>query len=117
MSKVPVPDSITNFIRERTLSHGKVRLILKHNKYYIESSYPETLQTLQKDDVIQSARAHTKTVDNSTKAEIFTTEKVPLEGTPTIPGKRRGDKDIIDIADGVPVVGVDTGEVFDPLHL
>ena len=60
MSKVPVPDPITNFIRERTLSYGKVKLVLKHNRYYVESSHPETLQTLLKDDVIRSARVHTQ---------------------------------------------------------
>jgi DNA excision repair protein ERCC-3 len=39
LSKVPVPDSIVSFIRERTLSYGKVKLVLKHNKYYL-ALYP-----------------------------------------------------------------------------
>ena len=77
MSKVRVPESITNFIRKRTLSYDKVRLALKHNKYYVESSHPETLRTLLKDDIIRSARVHTRTVDNSAEAATFTTGKVP----------------------------------------
>ena len=128
MSKVPVPDSITNFIRERTLSYGKVKLVLKHNKYYVESGHPETLQTLLKDDVIRSARVHTQAVDNSIKAATFTTGKVPAKGPLLVPGTKQGDKKKTDAAIGGPsttqgangttdadlftsVVGVDTGKV------
>ncbi|KAI7866418.1 P-loop containing nucleoside triphosphate hydrolase protein [Spinellus fusiger] len=56
LSKVPVPDSITQFIRQCTLSYGKVKLVLKHNRYYVESSHPETLQMLLKDGVISAGR-------------------------------------------------------------
>lgn len=56
LSKVPVPDSITQFIRQCTLSYGKVKLVLKHNRYFVESSHPETLQMLLKDPVISSGR-------------------------------------------------------------
>lgn len=128
MSKVPVPESITNFIRERTLSYGKVKLVLKHNKYYVESSHPETLQILLKDDVIRSARVHTQAVDNSIKAATFTTGKVPAKGPLLIPGTKQGDKKKPDTTGGTSstpgvngatdadlftsVVGVDTGKVF-----
>ena len=126
MSKVPVPESITNFIRERTLSYGKVKLVLKHNRYYVESSHPETLQTLLKDDVIRSARVHTQAIDNSIKAATFTTGKVPAKGALLIPGTKQGDKKKPDAAGGASstpgvngtadtdlftsVVGVDTGK-------
>ncbi|ORZ02359.1 P-loop containing nucleoside triphosphate hydrolase protein [Syncephalastrum racemosum] len=56
LSKVPVPDSITHFIRQCTLSYGKVKLVLKHNRYYVESSHPETLQMLLKDAIISNGR-------------------------------------------------------------
>jgi len=133
MSKVPVPESITNFIRERTLSYGKVKLVLKHNKYYVESSHPETLQALLKDDVIRSARVHTQAVDNSIKAATFTTGKVPAKGALIIPGTKQGDKKKTDAASGAlstagvngatdadlftSVVGVDAGKGFCPLYL
>ena len=128
MSKVPVPESITNFIRERTLSYGKVKLVLKHNKYYVESSHPETLQTLLKDDVIRSARVHTQAIDTSIKAATFTTGKVPAKGALLIPGTKPADKKKTEMAGGTlstpgvngttdadlftSVVGVDTGIVF-----
>ena len=128
MSKVPVPESITNFIRERTLSYGKVKLVLKHNKYYVESSHPETLQILLKDDVIRSARVHTQAIDNSIKAATFTTGKAPTKGGLLIPGTKQNDKKKPEAAGGASsilgangttdadlftsVVGVDTGKVL-----
>ena len=39
-----------------TLSYGKVKLVLKHNRYFVESTHPEVLQKLLKDPVIQECR-------------------------------------------------------------
>jgi DNA excision repair protein ERCC-3 len=33
-----------------------VKLVLKHNRYYVESTFPEVMQTLLKDPVVQLAR-------------------------------------------------------------
>jgi hypothetical protein len=92
LSKVPIPQSITDFIRERTLSYGKVKLVLKHNKYFIESTHPETLQFLLKDRVIREARVISQVTDNSIKANTFTTAKAPTKGTLTIPGTSEAQK-------------------------
>lgn len=100
LSKVPVPESIITFIRERTLSYGKVKLILKHNKYFVESSHPETLQTLLKDKVIRDARVHSQVVDNSIKAATFTTSKAPIKGNLVIPGTKEADKKKEDAVNG-----------------
>ncbi|KAG6854396.1 hypothetical protein C0991_007387 [Blastosporella zonata] len=91
-NKVPVPESITSFIRERTLSYGKVKLVLKHNKYFVESSHPETLQLLLKDRIIREARLITAQTDNSIKAATFTTSKAPVKGNLTIPGTKETEK-------------------------
>eukprot|EP00126_Sphaerothecum_destruens_P004672 Sdes_comp18317_c0_seq1m8037 len=56
LSKVPLPEGIGEFIRSCTLSYGKVKLVLKHNRYFIESVYADILQTLLKDPLIQEAR-------------------------------------------------------------
>jgi DNA excision repair protein ERCC-3 len=85
--KVPVPETITNFIRERTLSYGKVKLVLKHNKYYVESSHPETLQHLLKDKTIRDARVVSQAGD-ANKVATFTTAKAPVKGSLTIPGTK-----------------------------
>eukprot|EP00731_Ephydatia_muelleri_P018733 Em0011g773a len=39
-----------------THSYGKVKLVLKKNRYFVESSFPEVMQTLLKDPVIQQTR-------------------------------------------------------------
>ncbi|KAI0768130.1 DNA helicase [Trametes elegans] len=122
LSKVPVPESIVTFIRGRTLSYGKVKLVLKHNKYFVESSHPETLQFLLKDAVIREARVHSQVVDNSIRAATFTTSKAPVKGNLVIPGTKEADKKKVDAAsskDGsktdaelfTSVVGVDNDEV------
>ncbi|KAI0346583.1 DNA repair helicase rad25 [Trametopsis cervina] len=121
LSKVPVPESITTFIRGRTLSYGKVKLVLKHNKYFVESSHPETLQVLLKDKVIRDARVHTQAVDNSIKGNTFTTSKAPVKGNLVIPGTKEAEKKTDGKApNGAPgsdaqlftsVVGVDADEV------
>lgn len=125
LSKVPVPDSITSFIRDQTLSYGKVKLVLKHNKYYVESSHPETLQLLLKDRVIREARLFSIQQDNSIKATTFTTSKAPVKGNLVIPGAREPKKD--DSTSGkmpgsgsnaadtnlfTSVVGVESGEYY-----
>ncbi|XP_033219284.1 general transcription and DNA repair factor IIH helicase subunit XPB isoform X1 [Belonocnema kinseyi] len=56
LSKTSIPDGIVEFIRICTLSYGKVKLVLKHNKYFVESAFPEVLQKLLKDPVIQDCR-------------------------------------------------------------
>ncbi|KAK7044213.1 DNA repair helicase RAD25 [Paramarasmius palmivorus] len=106
LSKVPVPESITNFIRSCTLSYGKVKLVLKHNRYFVESSHPETLQLLLKDRVIREARVVRQEVDNSVLGNTFgaapgmnaagkpglMTSKAPTKGNLVIPGTSK-DKD------------------------
>ena len=130
MSKVPVPESITTFIRERTLSYGKVKLVLKHNKYFVESSHPETLQILLKDKVIREARVHSQVVDTSIKASTFTTSKAPVKGNLVIPGTKEAEKKKEDSANatganGPPttdkdlftsVVGVESGTPTSPFN-
>lgn len=56
LCKTSIPTGIEEFIRLCTLSYGKVKLVLKHNKYFIESPHPEILQKLLKDPVIQECR-------------------------------------------------------------
>lgn len=87
--QVPVPESIVQFIRDCTVSYGKVKLVLKHNKYFVESGHPETLQHLLKDGTIRNARV----VPDGT-AGALTTGKAPQKGTLVIPGTaREADKD------------------------
>jgi hypothetical protein len=56
LCKTHVPSAISSFIRECTESFGKVKLVLKKNRYYIESSHPEILRKLLQDPIISAAR-------------------------------------------------------------
>lgn len=74
------------------MSYGKVKLVLKHNKNFVESSHPETLQLLLKDRVIRDARLITTQTDDSIKAATFTTSKAPVKGNLIIPGTKEVEK-------------------------
>lgn len=56
LCKTSIPTGIEEFIKLCTLSYGKVKLVLKHNRYFIESPHPDILQKLLKDPVIQQCR-------------------------------------------------------------
>ncbi|KAL8580801.1 TFIIH basal transcription factor complex helicase XPB subunit [Nucella lapillus] len=56
LSKTSLPEGIVEFIKLCTLSYGKVKLVLKHNRYFVESQHPDVLQKLLKDPVIQESR-------------------------------------------------------------
>ncbi|KAL1902526.1 DNA repair helicase RAD25 [Sporothrix stenoceras] len=56
--KTDVPDVIRNFIISTTDSFGKVKLVLKNTKYFLESNDPAILQKLLKDSVIGPLRVH-----------------------------------------------------------
>ncbi|EDO17875.1 hypothetical protein Kpol_1043p66 [Vanderwaltozyma polyspora DSM 70294] len=59
LSKVPVAPSIVNFIRSATVSYGKVKLVIKHNRYFVETTQADILQMLLKDTVIGRLRIDT----------------------------------------------------------
>lgn len=101
MSKVPVPDEIATFIRECTRSYGKVKLVLKKNKHYIESSHAETLRLLLQDEIIRKARVVPTAEDQSTENRGTVTyglekEKAPRMAGLVIPGTTLAGADGID---------------------
>lgn len=86
-----MPESIVSFIKDRTVSYGKVKLVLKHNKYFVESSHPDTLQMLLKDEIINSARKKISADLNAAGAPL-TLAKAPHRGNLVIPGTKETDK-------------------------
>lgn len=56
LSKTPVPDSFLKFIRDATIKFGKVKLVLKHNRFFVESTQADILQMLLSDPVIGPLR-------------------------------------------------------------
>ncbi|KAF9214409.1 DNA repair helicase RAD25 [Podila verticillata] len=91
LSKVPVPESILELIRDCTLSYGKVKLVLKHNRYFVESSHPEMLQTLLRDNVIREARLVSE--EDTPGGGGLMTGKAPNAKDLTIPGIKKDAQD------------------------
>ncbi|RKF75886.1 General transcription and DNA repair factor IIH helicase subunit XPB [Golovinomyces cichoracearum] len=80
LSKIPIPDAIKDFITGCTHSYGKVKLVLKNNKHFVESTDPNMLQQLLKNPVINNCRAQ--------GAESITTSVAPKMGALVIPGTK-----------------------------
>jgi len=56
LSKVPVPKLTAELIRACTASYGKVKLVLKHNRYFVESAHADILQMMLRDPEISKLR-------------------------------------------------------------
>lgn len=56
MSKNVLPKQVKTFIRDCTQKYGKAKLVLKHNKFYVESEFPMVLRELLRDPTIAQAR-------------------------------------------------------------
>src|SRR6266536_6010816 len=80
LSKIPVPDNIRDFITSCTASYGKVKLVLKNTKHFVESTDPDMLQRLLKDEVIGPLRVQ--------GIEDITTTAAPKMGGLVIPGTK-----------------------------
>jgi DNA excision repair protein ERCC-3 len=65
LCKTEVPAEVENYIRSCTQTFGKAKLVLKDNKYFIESKFPDVLRELLKNPVINAARVQTNPTDNS----------------------------------------------------
>lgn len=56
LCKTDVPQQVVDYIRSCTQTFGKAKIVLKENKFYIESRYPDILRELLKNPIIKSAR-------------------------------------------------------------
>ena len=84
LSKIPLPPRLEARIRDWTSSYGKIRLVLKHNRYYLESTVPEFLQTLLNDPVIKPCRVIR---EDDAGQEVFGVERAAVPRRDyTIPG-------------------------------
>jgi DNA excision repair protein ERCC-3 len=65
LSKNALPRQVKHFIRECTSKYGKAKLVLKHNKFYVESEFPMILRELLRDPTIAQARVQEDVMDAS----------------------------------------------------
>ncbi|RCK62228.1 DNA repair helicase RAD25 [Candida viswanathii] len=97
LSKVPVAESILNFIKAATVSYGKVKLVLKHNRYFVESTQADILQMLLKDEVIGPLRIQSSE-NTVTSNGLITSAQAPNDIV--IPGTKKNDGDAKDAESG-----------------
>ncbi|PWN23242.1 DNA repair helicase rad25 [Microstroma glucosiphilum] len=86
LSKSTLPDSVITFIQEYTASFGKIKLVLKDNRYFVESAETETLRTLLQDETIGGARVREGQRDAPNQAETLDKSSAPRRGDLIIPG-------------------------------
>lgn len=78
--KTPIPKSVIDFIEACTQSFGVVKLVLKQNKFFLETSDPQILQMLLKDKVISEVLSRGRVDENIIQ------EVAPKINTMVIPG-------------------------------
>ncbi|PWN42531.1 DNA repair helicase rad25 [Ceraceosorus guamensis] len=90
LSKSPIPQSIVDFVLDNTKSFGKVKLVLKQNKYFIESAHPDVLRMLLRDEVIGKARIteaeRSQQQNGNNRLEVLGRAAAPSRGNLVIPG-------------------------------
>lgn len=106
LSKVPLASSIIEFIKGATVSYGKVKLVLKHNRYFVESTQADILQMLLKDEVLGKLRIDSTTATKQSTATTtaaaqavassgsstgLATERAPSKNGLVIPGTTKPD--------------------------
>eukprot|EP00210_Caulerpa_lentillifera_P006964 g6659.t1 len=73
LSKIHLSEDIKSFIRKSTENYGKVKLVLNHNKFYVESKHLKLLKRLLQDSVIKDCAAgDTVTVTRALKDKTAT---------------------------------------------
>ncbi|KAG9440270.1 hypothetical protein H6P81_020435 [Aristolochia fimbriata] len=73
LSKTKLPKEMIDFIYASTSNYGKVKLVLKKNRYFVESPFTEVLKTLLRDDVISKARIFSS--EDAQGSDAFTVSK------------------------------------------
>jgi DNA excision repair protein ERCC-3 len=89
LSKSPVPASVAAFVLDNTQSFGKVKLVLKQNRYYIESAHADVLRRLLQDEVIGPARiteAEGESRAQNGRLQVLGRAAAPKRGDLVIPG-------------------------------
>ena len=73
LSKNKLPKQVISFIQDCTQKYGKAKLVLKHNKFYVESEFPMVLRELLRDPTIAQARVKEDVNAANVDAEGFVT--------------------------------------------
>lgn len=83
MSKITVPESVKDFILSGTENYGKAKLVLRENRYFVESTFLDIIQRLLQDPVIGPKR-----IVRAGENYGIIKRKAPKKGALIIPGTK-----------------------------
>ncbi|XP_066972454.1 general transcription and DNA repair factor IIH helicase/translocase subunit XPB [Macrobrachium rosenbergii] len=118
LCKTSLPPGICDFIQSCTLSYGKVKLVLKKNRYYVESDFPEVIQKLVKHPAIQECMLRPSdgvfsSEKQKSQAIMFTSHQAQMAGGGgDNPEEEDADKDA---KDGTTVIPEDINDLYEKL--
>ena len=114
LSKIPLPARLQQRIADWTSSYGKIRLVLKHNRYFLESVDQKFLVPLMNDPVIAGCRVEKQ---NEEGQQVHGLERgtapakdLIIPGGAESRGETRHENDIIGA-----VIGLDRGMSCRPM--
>lgn len=79
LSKTFLSPAIKDLITSCTESYGKVKIVLKENKYWIESVHFNVLRKLLEDDIISISRDHNVSLASNALSEKYMTDFIIAE--------------------------------------
>ncbi|KIW45885.1 uncharacterized protein PV06_01592 [Exophiala oligosperma] len=93
LSKTPVPQSVIEFIDKHTKTYGKVRLVLRNNKFYVESDERPIIDMLLRDPVIGPCKA----AGTDVQMGRIQTKATVIQGTSNAKGMKQADQSNVEI--------------------
>lgn len=88
LSKTPVPPAVIEFINRHTKTYGKVRLVLRNNRFYVESEDPSIIDMLLADPIIGPCKAQGTQVETG----VVQTKATVIQGTNDARGIKQVDQ-------------------------
>jgi len=85
LSKTPVPPTVIDFINRHTKTYGKVRLVLRNNRFWVESEDEGIVQMLLSDPVIGPCREAGAEIEKG----VLQTKATVIQGTTEAKGLKQ----------------------------
>uniref|UniRef100_A0A6G1SB41 General transcription and DNA repair factor IIH helicase/translocase subunit XPB n=1 Tax=Aceria tosichella TaxID=561515 RepID=A0A6G1SB41_9ACAR len=114
LGKTSLPESVINFITSCTLSYGKVKLVLRQNKYFVESSFPDVVNELLADPVIANCRRIVDGEENIVTTIVPKDQRKGIKFNQNPPAQTQLPNQPADVKDVKPLIkGKLTGDTLD----
>jgi DNA excision repair protein ERCC-3 len=98
LSKNKLPKSVKKFITDCTSKYGKAKLVLQHNRFHVESEFPNVLRELLRDPTIAQARV-VEDVSATITASSHGNKQVDADGF-VVAGKAQEMKENLQVFEG-----------------